>query len=192
MKKVIIVTGTPGTGKTTISRQLAEEIGARYLPLTQHVSSYGLYSGVDVRRNSKVMDLKRTRADLKRLLLKEDKTIVVDSHIPDVIAPKSLVKRVLVLRCHPKVLKSRLRAKKWKQEKVQENLLAEILDACLLEAVDYYGWRPVFEINTSHGSVRRCVTLAKASLRGKSRKKGRSFDWITTLNREHSLLRYLK
>lgn len=123
MKKVIIVTGTPGTGKTTISRRLAEEIGARYIPLTQHVSSLRLYSRVDSRRNSKVIDLRRTRAELRRILAKDDETIVVDSHVPDVVAPKRLVQRVIVLRCHPKLLESRLRAKNWNRRKVQENLL---------------------------------------------------------------------
>lgn len=191
MKQVIIVTGTPGTGKTSISKLLAQEIGARYVPLTKHATSRNLLSGVDKRRGSKVLDLKRTRADLKNLILKEDKTIVVDSHIPDVIAPRSMVNRVIVLRCHPKTLKSRLRSKKWRQSKIKENLQAEILDACLVQAVAYYGWRPICEIDTSNRSVERCLNVAKASLRRNSRRKSTNVDWILTLNRERSLAGYL-
>jgi adenylate kinase len=192
MRKIVVVTGTPGTGKTTISSRLAEEIGARYVPLTQHVSSRGLYSRVDSRRNSKVIDLRRTRAELRRILAKDDRTMVVDSHIPDVVAPKRLVQRVFVLRCHPKILTSRLRAKKWRHRKIQENLLAEILDACLTEAVTYYGWSRVREIDTSQKSAGRCVALAKASLQRESHRKGRNVDWIAQLSREHSLSTFLK
>jgi adenylate kinase len=192
MKRVIIVTGTPGTGKTTVSKRLAREIGACYIPLTRHVSSHRLYRAVDNRRASKVIDMKRTRTELKRLLSTGSKPVVIDSHIPDVIAPKRIVKRVIVLRCHPKILKARLRAKRWRRSKVQENLLAEILDSCLLEAVEYYGWKPVYEIDTSQKSVEQCVTFARAILRDRSHKRGRKTDWIATLNREHSLLRYLK
>jgi adenylate kinase len=192
MKRVIIVTGTPGTGKTAVSKRLAREIGASYIPLTRHVSSHRLYRGVDNRRASKVIDMKRTRADLKRLSSTESRPVVIDSHIPDVIASKRIVKRVIVLRCHPKILKSRLRAKRWRQSKIQENLLAEILDSCLVEAVDYYGRKPVYEIDTSQKSVKQCVTFARAILRDESHKKRRNIDWIATLNQEHSLLRYLK
>ena len=192
MKKVIIVTGTPGTGKTTISKLLAKQIDAKYVPLTQHVTSNKLFNKVDRSRASKIMNLTKTRANLRNLLLKEHRTVVVDSHVPDIVAPKGVVKRVFVLRCHPKILKSRLRSKKWKKSKIRENLLAEILDACLVEAVAYYGRRAVFEIDTSHKSAGWCVTRAKVHLRQNSARKGRTVDWITRLNREHSLLRYIR
>jgi len=192
MKSVIIITGTPGTGKTAVSKRLAREIGASYVPLTHHVSSHKLYQGFDGRRASKVIDMKRTREDLKHLLSTESKPVVIDSHIPDVIAPKRIAKRVIVLRCHPRILKARLRAKRWRQSKIQENLLAEILDSCLVEAVEYYGWKPVFEIDTSQKSVDQCVTFARAILQGGSHKGRMNIDWIGTLNQEHSLLRYLK
>jgi adenylate kinase len=192
MKRVIIVTGTPGTGKTSVSKRLAREIGASYVPLTRHVSSHRLYHRVDDRRASRVIDMKRTRAELKRLLSAESESVVVDSHISDVIVPKRIVKRVIVLRCHPRILKARLRAKRWSQSKVKENLLAEILDSCLVEAVDYYGWKPVYEIDTSKKSVEQCVTVARAILRDTVHKKKRNIDWMATLNQEHSLLRYLE
>jgi len=191
LRKVIIVTGTPGTGKTTFSRRLAREIEADYLPLTQYVSRHGLYAGFDRERGSKIINASRTQASLRSLLSRSSGFTVVDTHVPEGIVPKEIVKQVFVLRCHPRILETRLQRKNWRPSKVRENVLAEILDSCLTSAAKYYGLRRVIQVDTSRASVRQCVASAKRTLQNRPARKVK-VDWITTLDNEHSLDRYLE
>jgi adenylate kinase len=189
--RAIIVTGTPGTGKTTFSKKLAREIGADYVPLTQFISDRGLYTKFDLERKSRVVNLARVKTSLNRLLSKTTHGILVDTHIPAEIVTKNSVKLVFVLRCDPRILEKRLRRKKWKPSKVRENVLAEILDACLIDSVKWYGWRRVVQLDTSETSAGKCVAAAKRILRHKVRRE-RKIDWITILGKDGSLARYLE
>ena len=191
MQTVIIVTGTPGTGKTTCARELAKTIGANYLNVTQHVSKHRLYRGVDRERRTKIMDVPKTRASLKRELGTMHGFSVVDTHIPEEIISREMVKQVFVLRCHPRILEGRLRDKRWKANKIRENVLAEIVDSCLSAGVKYFGWRKVIQIDTSRRNIRGCVASAKRSILGEPMKRIK-IDWISKLEREGLLDRYLK
>ncbi len=191
LRKVVIVTGTPGTGKTTFSRRLAKEIGANYIPLTEYVSRHRLYAGFDRERGSRIVNVSQTYASLRSLLSRSSGFSVIDTHIPEGIVPKEMVKLVIVLRCHPRTLEDRLRRKNWRPGKVRENVLAEILDSCFTSAVEFYGSRRIAQIDTSRANVRQSVAAAKRALRNRPTKKVR-IDWITTLDREHSLDRYLE
>jgi adenylate kinase len=189
--EVIVVTGTPGTGKTAFSRALAKSIGAGYVNLTQYVSKHKLYSAIDRKRRTKIVNVVRTRTSLGKALAGERGAFVVDSHIPEGIIPKVMVRRVFVLRCHPKVLEARLKAKKWNPNKIRENVLAEIVDSCLTSAVRYYGWRKVIQLDTSSRSMRGCVASAQTSMRRRLTRRAR-FDWLTKLEKQGLLDRYLK
>ncbi len=189
--KVIVVTGSPGTGKTIFAKRLAKRIGANYIPLTQFISKHKLYTGFDRERKSRIVNLTRARASMRNLLSRTTGLTIVDTHIPEGIVPKPVVKRVFVLRCHPRILEGRLGKRKWKSSKVRENALAEMLDSCLTAAMKYYGWRRVTQLDTSHASVVRCVAAAERTLRKPA--GGRvKIDWITTLEKEHLLDRYLR
>jgi adenylate kinase len=190
-RKIIIVTGTPGTGKSTFSKRLAREIEAAYVPLTQFVSKHRLYAGVDRERGSKIVDVARTQAKLRKVLFPSSRSTVLDTHVSEGVVPKETVKQIFVLRCHPRILEARLRRKNWKSSKVRENVLAEILDSCLTSAAKYYGLRRVVQIDTSHASVRKCVASAKRTLQNRPTRKVK-IDWVTTLDDEHSLGRYLE
>ena len=190
MSNVVIVTGTPGTGKTTISKTLAKAIGARYINLTQFVSSRRLYSAIDRERRTKIVDAARTRSSLTKELRIISGPVVIDTHAPEGVIPEQMVLRVFVLRCHPKVLEARLRAKKWAVNKIRENVLAEVVDSCLTAAVKQYGWRRVMQLDTSRGSVRRAVGILKSSVLEKPSRRI-TIDWLARLEKEGLLDRYL-
>ena len=185
----IVVTGTPGAGKTTISKLLARQINADYLSLTQLVIDKRLHADVDQQRRTRVVDLERTRAWLRKSIRESEAVTIIDTHVPDVI-PREYVRKVIVLRCHPSILEARLRRKGWGAFKVRENVLAEILDSCYMVAADYYGAKKTVQLDTSRTSVTKtvnqCKTLLKKQLPGKPR-----VDWITVLDREHALERYM-
>jgi adenylate kinase len=186
---MIILTGTPGTGKTTISKALAKEIHADYISLTRFVAAKGLYSAIDRERRTRIVDIERTRKSLRTLIAKGT-MIIVDTHIADCI-PRERARRVIVLRCHPKVLESRLRKKGWSGNKVRENVLAEILDACYMVAVSYYGAKKVYQLDTSRRSLEKSVAVAKKILQ-QPPSASTTINWIATLKRERGLDKYLE
>jgi len=191
MQTIIIVTGTPGTGKTTFAKALAKTIGANYVNVTRHVLKHKLYRGVDPERRTRIMDVPKTRASLKQELGTTHVLSVVDTHIPEEIISRGSVKQVFVLRCDPRILESRLRRKGWKASKIRENVLAEIVDSCLSAGVKNFGWQKVIQIDTSHRTPLGCVASAKRSILGKPTKMIK-IDWISKLEREGMLDRYLK
>ena len=57
--KVIAVTGTPGTGKTTFSKKLAKKLNFYYIDVNQIISKYKLSEGYDRKRQTNVIDVKK-------------------------------------------------------------------------------------------------------------------------------------
>ncbi|MGA3108439.1 MAG: AAA family ATPase [Candidatus Bathyarchaeia archaeon] len=188
-RNMLVITGTPGTGKTTISKAIAKATHADYLSLTRFVTSNGLYSGIDRERSSKIVDIERTRKSLRSLISRGD-MIIVDTHVADSI-PRERTRKVIVLRCHPNALESRLRKKGWSANKVRENVLAEMLDACYMIAISYYGAKKVHQLDTSSRRLEKCVALAKKILQQQT-SESVTINWIATLKRERGLERFLE
>lgn len=132
---VIIITGTPGTGKTTYAKQLAAKLGYTYLDLNEFIIQRGLHEGKDPLRDTLIVD---EEALLTALLPKivANPEMIVDGHLSHEI-PKENVTKCIVIKCELKELEKRLKARGYSDEKVRENLDAEIFDTSLHEAEEY-------------------------------------------------------
>jgi adenylate kinase len=186
----ILVTGTPGTGKTTVSRLLAKALRAHYVNPGTLLKREGTDYTYDENRKTRIVSLKRMRISLTELARRVDRGMVVDSHVPLRITSSRLV-RVIVLRCHPKILEQRLSRKRWPKRKTSENLQAEILDICLWDAVQNYGWKRIVEIDTT--AVQPCCVVETAirALKQKGIQREPNVDWLMALRRHHVLTKYL-
>ncbi len=144
--KVIIVTGTPSTGKTTLSKELAKKLNFQYIDVNETIKKYKLTEGYDKKRNTKIVDVKKLNNALIKEInnfkksIKNKKTnknikngIIIDSHLSHYL-PKKYVDLCVVTKCDLNVLKKRLEKKKYNKAKIRENLDAEIFDVCLNEA----------------------------------------------------------
>jgi len=189
---VVVISGTPGTGKTAVAKQLARSLEAEYLSVGEYVQKRRLFQCVDRSRGSKVVDVVAAGRSLRRQLTASKELVIVDTHRPEAIIPSKLAKLVVVLRCHPRTLEGRLRAKGWRRNKIRENVLAEILDSCLLAAVGYYGRRKVVQVDTTKVSLRTCVVAIRGIAVGTRSRTIREVDWLARLDREGLLGRYLK
>lgn len=134
----VALTGTPGTGKTTVADLVETDLAVVHL--NDVIREEDLSTGRDAERDSLVADLDALR---ERFADRED--VVFESHL----AHHLPVDRVVVLRCHPDELTERLQGRGWTGEKVAENVESERLDLLLSEAVAEHGLDRVYELDTT-------------------------------------------
>lgn len=158
-REKIIITGTPGTGKSTLASKIGSETDLNVLHVdSSFVESQGVSIGEDEERGSKEVDLK----SLKEILL--DFNGVIESHLLcEFNLPDSLI---IVLRCSPEELKERIKDRGYPEKKVEENLEAEAMDYCTQRAIDNY--EEVFEVETTDRSIEETVEECLKIIRGES------------------------
>jgi adenylate kinase len=127
---VVCVTGTPGTGKTESAKLLASKLGWVYVSLNDIAENKGLYSGYDDERDCRIVDEKKVGAELDKIA--EMHNVIAESHYSHVME----CDWVIVLRTKPVELRERLKVRGWKSKKIEENVLAEIMEVCKSEAME--------------------------------------------------------
>ena len=174
--KIIVVTGTPGTGKTVFSKALSTRLNLKYVDLNRFLIENKCYSGFDRESGSYIVKL-----DMGRELFREffgGLKCVVDSHISHLIVPKELAEICFVLRTSPYVLMDRLKQTGFREEKILENCSAEILDVILLEALNRYGRNLICELDSTSKSVSELVDEALKILSGELDRRIGAVNWL--------------
>ncbi|KAI1075244.1 P-loop containing nucleoside triphosphate hydrolase protein [Whalleya microplaca] len=142
----IIITGTPGVGKTTHCETLAEKTGLRHVSVNQIVKDKECHEGWDEEFMSWIVD-----EDKLLDTIEEDAKAggcIIDWHACDLF-PQSWIDLVVVLRVDSKTLYDRLAARKYPEAKLQENLDSEIMEVLLQEARDSYDEQIVVELTSN-------------------------------------------
>ncbi len=188
--RAIIISGCPGTGKTTLSSSLASVLNVEIISLGELVEREGLYSHIDSERDTLVADLDRLIPRIIELIERTEGVIIVEGHYADIV-PSSFVDIVIVLRTNPELLSNRLEAKGWSERKVRENVQAEILGSCTFNALNAYGSELVFEIDTTNLSEEEMVTMVLEIINEKPRKhRAGIINWLSLLDANNQLEKY--
>jgi adenylate kinase len=144
---VIIITGTPGVGKTTISNYFQKE-NAFVINLNSFIISNGLFFGYDYNRQSVIIDEKMLIKHLDSTLSTRTGLVFIEGHTAELV-PKKYVSLVVVLRCNPGVLRERLQKRDYPQKKIEENIAAEIMDECLIAVRENFPNKPIIQFDTA-------------------------------------------
>ncbi|MDA4119663.1 MAG: AAA family ATPase [Thaumarchaeota archaeon] len=166
------ITGTPGTGKKSISPLAAKALGLRFVSINDLARQSGLLdSGADGE-----IDVRK----LKKVVAKSlhGPSLVYGHLLPQVFGPDSMVK-VVVLRTDPTVLKNRLEERGYAHEKVIANVEAELIGLVSSEAFETFGQSRTVEVDTSHTSDSEAARLVTTAIREEPTREKR-IDW--TLN----------
>ncbi len=191
-KRIILVTGTPAVGKTSLAKKLAEKLKAEYTNLTELAKREQLILSEDKARNTAVVDETKMRRKLRSIIRKAAKDVVVDGHYAAAVTPKALTTHIFVLRRHPVELREFMKQRGYSEAKQKENLEAEILDVCLVEALQKQEKQRVCELNVSRKTVEEVLGDVVDVLEGKKQCSVGCVDWMSTLEREGTLSEYLK
>ncbi len=138
--KIFAVTGTPGTGKTIIAKKLAKKLKFYYIDVNQLISMHKLFEGYDMKRRTKIVDVKKLNKFLINYIKefkknKKIKGVIIDSHLSHYL-PGKYVDFCIVTKCNIKELNKRLKKRKYPKSKIQENLQSEIFNVCCNEAIE--------------------------------------------------------
>jgi len=192
LKQVIVITGTPGVGKTSVSERLAAKLEAFHIDLTDLVKSERLSSGYDRRRQTLLSDTDELAKRVQQIVKQSRGDLIIDGHYATSVVSKRAVSRVFVLRCHPQQLKQQMEERGFKGAKLWENLAAEILDVCLYDAIKEMGLGKVCEIDITDKTVDETVEEIASILRCEKDCIVGFIDWLGKLEEESVLDQYLK
>ncbi|GER51096.1 adenylate kinase isoenzyme 6 homolog [Striga asiatica] len=134
-KPNILITGTPGTGKTTMSSALAEAANLRHINVGDLVKEKNLHDGWDEEFESYIINEDLVCDELEDLM--EEGGNIVDHHGCDFF-PERWFDLVVVLQSENSVLYDRLNKRGYTGKKLSNNIECEIFQVLFEEAKESY------------------------------------------------------
>jgi adenylate kinase len=164
---IIALTGTPGTGKTTVCEVLRDhsQYKKQYsiIDVNKIVLGEKLYTGKDEARDTYEadMDKLKERIELEIQKAPPGMDVILEGHLSHLLP----VDAIIVLRAHPLAIRKRLgKRKNYSFEKIRENANAEALDVILVESVELN--KNVYEINTTDKNLLSVVKSVISIIEG--------------------------
>lgn len=173
-ERVIAVTGTPGTGKSTFARELADDLNYRLVDLNEIIEREELYEAEE--GGMKLVDPEDLEG-IDQYIDVQGEGVVVDGLLSYLISPEWIT-HVVVLRTAPDTLKGRLMGRGYSDDKLHENLEAEALGVVLGRAIERYGTERVYEIDTTDLEPSEAVDAFREALEGERTLEPGSVDWL--------------
>ncbi|KAJ4001242.1 AAA domain-containing protein [Lentinula boryana] len=163
---VIVITGTPGTGKSTHAQLLVDEspIPLRHINVGDLVKEKGLYEEYDAEWQSYTVDEDKLLDELEPIVAEGG--VILDWHTCEIF-PERWPDLVVVLRCEHSQLWDRLEKRSYPLKKIEENNEAEIMQVVLEEARASYPAEIVVELRSEstedlEANVTRIVEWVKS------------------------------
>ncbi len=172
---LIAITGTPGTGKTTVADELFRR-GYKIIHVTDTIENYVVE--IDKKRDTRVIDTNTWAIEFVNNNLRDsdacDLSVIVEGQISHYLQAEITI----VLRCRPDIIGKRLTKRGYSPEKVNENVEAELVDVILMEAIDE-NCDQIFEIDTTSLSVPELADKIEHIIAGEDKPIYGIVDWLS-------------
>ncbi|CAH9085198.1 unnamed protein product [Cuscuta epithymum] len=155
----ILITGTPGTGKTTTASALADAAQLRHINIGDLVKVKNLHDGWDDELDCFIINEDLVCDELEDMM--EQGGNIIDYHGCDFF-PERWFDRVVVLQTENSFLFDRLKQRGYSDAKLSNNIECEIFQVLLEEAKESYREEIVFALtnNSIEDIARNVETLA--------------------------------
>ena len=155
------LTGTPGTGKTTLANKLPFDI----VHLNEYMRENDI--GEEIENGELEIDLEELKQNQPEA---SGKDLLIEGHLSHFLD----LDYCIVLRTNPETLENRLNKRDYSEEKVRENVESEALDVILSQAVQNQD--KVFEIDTTNKTPEETAEKIIEALENREERKG-VVDW---------------
>ena len=172
----VAISGTPGTGKTTISTILKDE-GFNVLALEKIAEKYDCLGKLDTSDNSKPIDIGLLISKLKDDWSIMPKNItIIDGHLSHLLP----CDQTIILRCKPDILETRLERRGYSKEKIQGNVEWELIGGPWNDNENASDWLELDTTEINQNSIKELI-LKWIADDFKPTAIDTDIDWIATM-----------
>lgn len=175
---LIIVTGTPGTGKSAISRLLAEELGCAHVESSALLVEGKATARDPTGRDTMIIVEDKAREVIRGFIESSRGACYIVSTLHPSLWLETLgenVALVILLRSDPRILMERLSERGWSRAKILENVLSEAFNTVAEELLEWSDC--VVEVDTSYREPRLVLDEVFEKLEAWS--VGIGIDWMS-------------
>ena len=167
---VISITGSPGTGKSTVCSKLSE-IGYSVTSVRKLAEQNNCIEKYDSAQDTYPIDLNTLR--VKSNISEYD---FIDGHLSHFLRTDA----VIILRCEPEELKNRLENRGYSGKKIRSNLEREYLSGTASELSQ--DARPIIELDTTSSTISDLIdeilNFSNSVKTGKTDSNHAKIDWM--------------
>ena len=154
----LIITGSPGTGKTTLAKSLGEKLNLTVL----NEKDFALKNGIGSFNEENELEIPIKEFEEKaNAFLKETDDVLFEGHV--VCEAKLHVDKAILIRVDPEELEMRLENRGYSMEKIMDNVFCEGIDYCKKQVIKNYPIDKIIEV-TSKASISGTLKAVLASL----------------------------
>lgn len=172
----ILITGTPATGKTLVAEDLGKLTGWKVLSISELAEDAEAVEKTGVEAE---VDLEALLAHITPIF-SEIENVIFEGHLGCEIPVEADL--VVVLRAHPDTLRKRMEKRGYAKEKIDENVMSELLDYCYQLSCKNYTC-DIVELDTSKSTAEESAKRIYQYLNGQTKELD-AVSWEEYLEQE--------
>jgi len=178
---MLVLTGTPGVGKHTVSEELAKVLDYEIVD----VNKEAIKAGMPKLDDSIDVDVEQMKGLLKGMLT--EKSLIV-GHLAVYVISKTQVSKAIVLRKNPYDLIQIYEKRNYTDEKKNDNLGSEILGTIAYDSIKKFGSDKTFQVNTTSLTTEQTVKKIVGIVCDNS--DGDTVDWLTEISKKNDFKKF--
>jgi len=178
---MLVLTGSPGVGKHTVSEELAKVLDYEIVD----VNKEAIKAGMPKRDESIDVDVEQMKGLLKGMLT--EKSLIV-GHLAVYVISKTQVSKAIVLRKNPYELIQIYEKRNYTDEKKNDNLGSEVLGTITYDSIKKFGNDKTFQVNTTSLTTEQTVKKIVGIVCDNS--DGDTVDWLTEISKKNDFKKF--
>jgi adenylate kinase len=186
----IIVSGTPGVGKHTISIELSDLLNR--IPILD-INKVILSENLLTPSYGNEVNIEKTYNSLKLILsTKEYDDAIIVGHLAPYVVDPLLVDFIIILRRSPYELKKIYELRSYSKKKIYDNIVSEILGIISYDFLKKFNKKDISEIEINE-NVLPCVSAQKIidMYANKNLREFGIIDWLPLIQSDPQMVKFL-